>query len=478
MREHFTEYYSPSRDDYKALWENATIVFDTNVLLDLYRLPAAARDQFLDLLELLKDRLWLPHHVALEFQRRRLTVISGERLSTEKTLEKAQNLHDTVLEAVTNLEIEKRGLGIETKPLIEAFSASKDALMAAIEKTHDSLADISTPDAIRERIDQIIGENIGPPPSNQSELDELTKDGDHRYENDIPPGYKDAIKDKDPTNANFRYDGLTYASKFGDLILWRQILSAFSVQKDASVLFVTSDQKEDWWWKEKGKTVGPRPELIREISNLAGVKHFWMYSSDQFLKHARDYTKATISEESVNEMQEVMRLAEDRSNANFVKFKVPTARFFGGGPALKSEFHKNRPDYGMIERQVAHRLGHDIEKIEFSNGFPDFIVKTEGLKIGYEVKFLRNFRDFKLPPLAVNAMTRGYLETHEGRLDKFFLALVAREEDLTKFLSENGNDGLRERSFSLLGRYPIGGIYFFSYDEQADFVELYDIINL
>ena len=92
MRSSFCGYYPPTPDDYERLWKEATIVLDTNVLLNLYRLPTSARDEFLTVLDLLKDRLWVPHQVALEFQRNRLTVIAAERKSTEDALSSAQEI--------------------------------------------------------------------------------------------------------------------------------------------------------------------------------------------------------------------------------------------------------------------------------------------------------------------------------------------------------------------------------------------------
>src|SRR5665647_778377 len=83
MKKSFYGYYSPTTEQYQLLWKEGLIVFDANVLLNLYRLPTTARDELISVLELLKERLWIPHQVALEFQRRRLTVISNERKNTE-----------------------------------------------------------------------------------------------------------------------------------------------------------------------------------------------------------------------------------------------------------------------------------------------------------------------------------------------------------------------------------------------------------
>ena len=103
MKVDFKEYYAPMKAEYKQLWTDEVIVPDTNVLLSLYRIPVTARDELLALLELLRNRLWIPHQVALEFQRRRLSVIYTERKVIEDALSKASELFESIQEWVISL---------------------------------------------------------------------------------------------------------------------------------------------------------------------------------------------------------------------------------------------------------------------------------------------------------------------------------------------------------------------------------------
>jgi hypothetical protein len=52
------------------------------------------------------------------------------------------------------------------------------------------------------------------------------------------------------------------------------------------LIFITSDTKEDWWWRHGQSTVGPRPELVQEIAGFASVR-FYMYSVERFLSEAQ-----------------------------------------------------------------------------------------------------------------------------------------------------------------------------------------------
>ena len=54
MKEIFNGYYKLSENEIKTLWDNALFVFDTNVLLNLYRYQSPTRDSLLGVIELVR----------------------------------------------------------------------------------------------------------------------------------------------------------------------------------------------------------------------------------------------------------------------------------------------------------------------------------------------------------------------------------------------------------------------------------------
>ena len=44
-------------------------VFDTNVLLNLYRYPKDVSSEFINVLKHIQDRIWIPYNVGLELSR-------------------------------------------------------------------------------------------------------------------------------------------------------------------------------------------------------------------------------------------------------------------------------------------------------------------------------------------------------------------------------------------------------------------------
>lgn len=67
MNKHYPEYKRLTLDAINVIWERGVIVLDTNILLNLYRYSEATRDDILSAMEKLKDRLWMPYQVGLEY---------------------------------------------------------------------------------------------------------------------------------------------------------------------------------------------------------------------------------------------------------------------------------------------------------------------------------------------------------------------------------------------------------------------------
>jgi hypothetical protein len=429
MKSLFSGYYAPNQQEFDRLWNEGLIVLDTNVLLDLYRLPATAREELLSAFEVLKDRIWVPYQVALEFQRRRLTVIGGERKLVEDVLSEATNRFNEVQARVEGLQIEKRGLGIEATSLIEEFKSVNQKLVDALNNVHSAQLDITVADPIRERLDILLAGKVGMAPESQVALDGLCADGEGRYENKIPPGYQDSVKDKNPNDATFLHDEICYQRKYGDLILWRQVINYVKESQFKSVILVTSDRKEDWWWREKGKTMGPRPELVREIRRLGNVDLFWMYSSADFLKNAGSFTKAHVTTQSVDQIDEVSRLNQS-SYSGYLKYRNN----------IDGSFYKRRGlDHPTInhmraEKAVKEWLLHKFGNCTSHNGFPDFTVNIDNMTHGYEVNYTKYIDVYLRSAPFRSSFFNANESTNGGDLDRVSIVVVVdRINDDTEF---------------------------------------------
>lgn len=64
MRKAIEEYLEYSETEKIELWKSGVFILDTNVLLNLYRYSKETRDTLFKAMNQLKDRLWMPYHIA------------------------------------------------------------------------------------------------------------------------------------------------------------------------------------------------------------------------------------------------------------------------------------------------------------------------------------------------------------------------------------------------------------------------------
>ncbi len=404
------------------------ISLDTNVLLNLYRLPKIARDEFFSVLDSVQDRLWIPHHVGVEFQRRRIGVIVEAREKADSALRKAREHLNATQEKVRSLELDKAGLDLDPENLLADLERTSGQLMSAIQMMHDSLVDVSASDPIRARLDELLAGRVGAGPTMQEDLASLLADAEHRYENQIPPGFKDIGKDKDPRQSVFLSGGITYESKYGDLVIWKQLLAQARLTGAVGVLFVTSDQKDDWWWIDHGRTLGPHPELVSEMQNEADIALFWMYSAKSFADLAGRYTTVEVSARSLGDIDAVEHLERSRE---------PISK----RPESERVAFRARRNHAMALSALAENAvvdwvsqqGHEVY-LPDRPSFADLLVNTRSSRhpVGVVVKLISQ-PERALGRRFDDVLARGYVEVSEGRLDGWGLILVvAPDSDPTR----------------------------------------------
>jgi hypothetical protein len=92
MKNSYLGYYVLTSVEANAIWEDCIFALDANVLLNLYRYSNDTSNDFIALLDQIKDRLFLPHRSGYEYHRNRLDVISKERQNYETTIKNIDNI--------------------------------------------------------------------------------------------------------------------------------------------------------------------------------------------------------------------------------------------------------------------------------------------------------------------------------------------------------------------------------------------------
>jgi hypothetical protein len=287
--------YNLNTENEKELWQNAIFIFDTSSILNFYEYSKPTiNDLFSTTLTDLKDRLWLPYNVSSEYINNR-----------NKPINKAKNTYDNLKRNIKVIydnfeQIKNRTKSKEKHPYVSSdifselethLTIFKTKLESEIITKEKELDGIKVNDEILLKIKTFF--SIGTEFS-YSEITDIIKEGEFRYRNSIPPGYKD------------ENDKLGF-QKYGDLIIWKQIINEAKKSKKP-VIFIMDDLKEDWWiLNKKRQPISPRTELIDEILEISNNR-FWMYKTDDFFVKSKFLIHSKIAEHSIENIKEISKI--------------------------------------------------------------------------------------------------------------------------------------------------------------------------
>ena len=71
-----------------------------------------------------------------------------------------------------------------------------------------------------------------------------------------------------------------------------------------NIVFVSGDQKEDWWDIWNGEKIRPRTELIKEFHDKTG-KDIVIYNQHSFMQYAKENIVIDTKDASIDEVKEV-----------------------------------------------------------------------------------------------------------------------------------------------------------------------------
>lgn len=317
MKTLFAEYYRLSDERIKEIWEDSSIVFDTNVLLNLYRYNEDTCREFIKVIEFYKDRLWIPYQVGFEFHRRREDIIR-RNVAAYKTL--GAKLSESLIKAVDALSSDfNRHPYINMPEIRKKVEKCANTIVKSLEKQEESHPDYLKDDFILNEVTRLFNGRVGTDFS-EEDLEKTYKEGEKRYLNQIPPGYCDAKNKKDKGNR----------SLYGDLIVWLQTIS-YSKEQKRNIIFVTDDHKPDWWDKVEGNHT-PRKELIKEFVNATECGII-IYDSSRFLEYAKRNKELKISKKTLNDVVKIKfddinysRLQEYIKELNTSEYILPLSK--------------------------------------------------------------------------------------------------------------------------------------------------------
>lgn len=288
MREAFPEHFVGEPERQQKLWGDCIFALDTNVLLDLYRFSDSARDALFKVMESLGERLWIPYQVAAEYFENRLGVIEDQSEAYAKSI--------TGLKAAKEKFNSGSRHPFVSDEVFEKFISSYDLMINELEEKQKTYLAFVSNDTIKAKIGTLLNGRVGEPYS-EERLQEIAVEGERRYLENIPPGFQDGGKMPEATTTKLRL------KKFGDLILWKQVIDK-AVVVNKSVILVTGEKKDDWWLKSNKGLVSALPSLTKEFMSAVN-QDFYIYATDRFLVKANEYLAQNTSEVVVEEVRAI-----------------------------------------------------------------------------------------------------------------------------------------------------------------------------
>lgn len=298
MREHFSEYFRLAEPEMKKLWSEAEFIFDTNVLLNLYRMRRETSLRMREILQKLKGRLFLPHQVGIEFFKHREEVIADQVNAFERVKQSLQKIPEKFKQELA------RHPCIPLGEITEALKACADEQVRVVAKCQDEnqLNFLKYDDPVLLELDALFADACESPYSDADD-DVLNKKVDERIQKNLPPCCVSAgPKASVPTASN---------PHEGDGRVWFQLVRHAEATKKP-IIFVTGDEKSNWWRTAKlgnqDRAIGPHFELIRDVE-AASNNRFWMYTQEGFLSEAPKFLGVPEQAQAIEDVRQIRESA-------------------------------------------------------------------------------------------------------------------------------------------------------------------------
>lgn len=284
-------------EEFNSFWKNnGIIVFDTNVLLNLYNYPIESTKEIISALERISNRVWLPAQVIQEFENNKKKVSERAFSKYEKVKKDAEMLLNNTISSLHDT------LGKCNKFKYPNFTDVIGSAITSIKQIKDDLSLVNSEIETEKRLNRELIENdiiqkmiikiqdsgnvgLG---FSHVELINIYVEGDTRFNLGIPPGFKDKKKMNESES-----DYKNRRKAYGDLIIWKEILTR-AKQTPQEVLLITDDEKIDWWnfeividsntGRETKRLIGPHSELIEEFKAYSS-KSFNMLTFTDFIEY-------------------------------------------------------------------------------------------------------------------------------------------------------------------------------------------------
>ena len=257
--------------------KDCVIVLDTNALLVPYTISSKSlgeiKKTYTNLVR--QKRLVIPGQVAREFAKQRANKLSELFQQLHRKLGNLPQLQRGKYPLLEDLPSYRKALELE-REIDGLLRDYKEIVKTVLQNVRDWTWN----DPVSSLYSDLFSEDVVFDPD--IDKDKIVEDLERRKIHHIAPGYKDAGKED---------------KGIGDLLIWHTILEIGKSRKQ-SVIFVSGDEKSDWWYQSEGQSLYPRHELIDEYRRFSEGQSFHIVSFSKLLD------LYGVSEDVVSEIRE------------------------------------------------------------------------------------------------------------------------------------------------------------------------------
>lgn len=274
MKDIFSEYYSDNNKSEKEIWETAIICLDSNVMLELYRMPEETRNSYFEVFEQIKGRVIIPYQAMKKFFNNRFNVIENERMNYESVL---NDLMTSLRTTETNYVAKFRNPVAEIEEFLKEIrgnveNTSKKIKVLIINKIPSYFDDhilVKLTDLFQNRIHKAF---------EVEKLEEFYENGNKKYREKCSLDYKDVNKSEE--------------KQYEDYIIWEEMIN-ISFEEKKPIIFISNNKKGNW--RHGRETSQVRHELLEEFRKRAGYQ-FFMYKLEEIPEKVKTYLETEIKD--------------------------------------------------------------------------------------------------------------------------------------------------------------------------------------
>lgn len=248
---------------------NTLVIFDANAWLDLYTIPPTALEEVINALSVFSEKIWIPNQVYREYSRNaKMKKQETERIFSKaksESLEALSKFKDIALQKVVTL---RNNCNLTDDTLKDSLEEKICDLHNYIDKEYKKIDDeykkeitvIKDADIVNQLVEDIYIKGKTKDFTTIEKM-RICEEGEIRYKYKIAPGYTDNSK---PNSA------LDYFRKYGDLIIWKEILRRVE-GKAINIVLVQNEKKQDWYAeREREKLADVLIEEYAEATKYEG----------------------------------------------------------------------------------------------------------------------------------------------------------------------------------------------------------------